>query len=489
MYCDEGVVDPTMTKTIWILRLGLLHACAHVYAHVPWGSPMPEDPGYPSDSDDEGQQSSSGASPAASAVNIPAPPAETGVYDGEALSSQANEAHALKTLEAVHSLKGEIECLEKQDPQPLQNAELLADPLSPFRACQTEPWDTSCVPSTVHEILRQTGLRAWQPGKGDTEEQCLLRIRKMCPAIRALVAKTRFHEGILSKAVISGKVGPKLGMHHRFEHLLARLRRKYCLQGVRQSRFSAWSFFSKEVANNACNKAKSPDVASEITKFVPSCSTGDGGARTYQLLAVRLHVVGKAKLALVEEVIRGSLAKSGRRTGKKLCEHQLDAHMTALIRAVLLEPLSGPAIDHPELEQNCLLACSCFSPATILDLSDEEGPVLWTVPTSQFEVEETSTRLLFRVKKAAVDALSSSFGTGVVPDFSKKNQTESDQPSVSVSYTPEAFRQRKNVLQYVEVMRRLLQKMLAWLGIVPLCSVYVFCFGGLGGSCVPYISI
>ena len=392
---------------------------------------------------------------------MPKPDLATGVYDAFDLPPEANEAHAIHTLEQVNDIKNEIKTLEKEEVRAIEVEEIVPDPLSPFRAAADNGApDDLPTPNTVQEILKLSSLATFKP-ENDTETHCLQRIRNMCPLIRRFVQKVRVHEGVLSKAVIHGEVKGRVGRYHQFEHLLAKLRRKYSLQGVRQSRFAAWAFFSKEVATKAREEMKNPDVAEGISKFIPSCFM-ENGKRSYQLLAVRLHVVGKPMLALVEEVIRGSLNKKGRRTGKKLCEHVLDSHLTASVRAVLLEPVSGPDPEAPKKDRTWVFSCSCRSPAAILQVHDEEGPILWVVPQSQYEVEETSIQLRFKVRVDAVDALSSANGSGVVPGIPKGSKDDPD-CSTRVSYTPEAFRSRKNIIQYVDIMRAMLFKTLGYM--------------------------
>ena len=390
---------------------------------------------------------------------MPKPNVESGVYDEFELHPSANEAHAIHTLEQVNDIKNEIKTLEKEEVHSVEVEEIVPDPLSPFRAAADNgAYDDHPTPNTVQEILKLSSLVAFKP-ENDTETQCLQRIRNMCPLIRRFVQKVRVHEGVLSKAVINGEVTGRVGKYHQYEHLLAKLRRKYSLQGVRQSRFAAWAFFSKEVSKKACEDMKSRDVAEGINKFTPSCFEVDG-KRSYQLIAVRLHVVGKPMLALVEEIFRGSLNKKGRRTGKKLCEHVLDAHLTASVRAVLLHPESGPDPEVAKEDRTWLFSCSCRSPAVILQVHDEEGPILWVVPPSQYEVEETSIQLRFKVRVDAVDALSTAHGKGVVPGIPKGSKEDPD-CSTRVSYTPEAFRSRKNIIQYVDIMRSMLYKTLS----------------------------
>lgn len=424
---------------------------------------------------------------------MPKPNVESGVYDEFELHSSANEAHAIHTLEQVNDIKNEIKTLEKEEVHSVEVEEIVPDPLSPFRAAADNgAYDDRPTPNTVQEILKLSSLVAFKPEK-DTETQCLQRIRNMCPLIRRFVQKVRVHEGVLSKAVINGEVTGKVGKYHQYEHLLAKLRRKYSLQGVRQSRFAAWAFFSKEVSKKACEDMKSKDVAEGINKFTPSCFEVDG-KRSYQLIAVRLHVVGKPMLALVEEVFRGSLNKKGRRTGKKLCEHVLDAHLTASVRAVLLRPQSGPDPEVAKEDRAWLFSCSCRSPAVILQVHDEECPILWVVPPSQYEVEETSIQLRFKVRVDAVDALSTAHGKGVVPGIPKGSKEDPD-CSTRVSYTPEAFRSRKNIIQYVDIMRSMLYKTLSlhdinqnipyiyiYLQFVKNCLIWVVFVGGGGMS-------
>ena len=415
-------------------------------------------------SDSEAEEEEKSKEEKSKPVVIPEPN-ESGVYDEEALAPSANEAHAVKTLEVIQDIKGDIENLEKESQAPVQHESLIqSDPLSPFRERESHAGeDSEPVPRVVGDILKIAGLRAFNPKASDSQDDALQRIRSLCPLIRTFVAKVRVHEALLSKAIIHGKVGQKCGRHHRLEHLLARLRRKYSLQGVRQSRFTAWAYFSQVVSDKAIATTGNPDAAEQLKMFVPSCHASNG-ARAYQIIAVRLHIVGMPQLALVEEVFRGSHRNGGRRSGKKLCEHPVDSQHAAVIRAVLLEPV-------PDAAGEFMFTCTCLSPAVVLNLQDEEGPILWNVPRSEYEIEETPVKLIVRVKKDAVLALSSVHGTGVIPAF--KGKVDSDKPTTQVSYTPESFRNRKNVLQYVDVMKSLLYKILVLIFSVSFHSSYI----------------
>ena len=232
------------------------------------------------------------------------------------------------------------------------------------------------------------------------------------------------------------------------EHVLARLRRKFELKGVRQSRFSAWSFFSKEVAEKACADIKDCTAAAALTKFIPSCHQLEDGSRKYQVIVVRLHLMDKPKFARVEEILRGSIKKK-RRGGKKLCESPLDAAMVGCVRAVFLEPQTV------DKDGSWIMTCTCRSPSAVLQVDDDDGVILWNVPDDQFQIEETPVALIFTIQKPAVEATKSAFGKGTVPVF---KAPEGSAPKTSVSYTKEAFKSKKVVMQYVHVMQKMLQK-------------------------------
>ena len=223
------------------------------------------------------------------------------------------------------------------------------------------------------------------------------------------------------------------------------------MNSTRQSRYTAWAYFSKI----ASQKAASPDGAagaSEISRFVPSCAVSAGGERRYQVIAIRAHVLGKPKFALVEEVIRGSLTKKGRRTGKKVAEHPVDAHMVAAVRGVVLEPVSKK-----DEEGMWHFRCTVRSPSAIFQVADEEGTLLWAVPENLVRVQETAVSLELAIKDEAYVALRSFNGTGDVPNFKAKAE---EPASVKVSYTIDAFKQKKHIIAYVDVMRKMLLKTL-----------------------------
>ena len=338
-------------------------------------------------------------------VHFPPPDPEVG-YDESSLSSSVKEAHAIASLEMVHSLKDDIVLLEEQDynkPVP----EVDEDPLSPFGGPKTEPLggDDMVVPKTVSEILKAVEMRQFKPPKKDSAMKCLERVRLLSQPMRLFVRKVRLHEKILSRAQITGKLQKHCGRHHRFEHMLARLRRKYALNAVRQSRFAAWAFFSSMVAKKASPDAKG---AAEFKQFIPSCSTSGPGERRYQIVAVRGHVLGKPMFALVEEVVRGSLTKKGRRTGKKVSEHPVDAAMVASIRAILLEPVAAK-----DAEGLWHFRATVKSPSGVFDMGDDDGSILWVVPEDMVSFEETPISLELWIKDEAYKALRSSGSTWI----------------------------------------------------------------------------
>lgn len=383
---------------------------------------------------------------------LPKPDPLKGAYEETDMSNQMKEAHALVSVEMMKQLKDEIVILQEKSQQPPVPEAETQDPLSPFGGPETEPIraPSGRVPNTLGQILTAADLRQFKPPKDDTEGNCLLRVRSLAQPIRSFVRKVRLHDRVLSRAQICGKVGKHCGRHHHFEHVLARLRRKYALNGVRQSRFAAWAFFSRHVASKANEQGK---AASEIHQFTPSCSTHADGSRRYQILVIRAHLLGKPQFCLVEEVIRGSLNKKGRRTGKKLSELPVDAHMVASIRGVLLEPVAAK-----DKEDMLRFRCTCRSPSGIFHVSDEDGTLLWVVPDDLFSVEETKISLDLLIHDTAFQALKSCEGGGCVPDFKSK----SEETKTGVSYTFEAFRQKKNIMAYVDVMRRMLLKILGF---------------------------
>lgn len=439
--CSVGISAETLRKQLveWWDEHGL--------SILLEGRAAPETEELGSDSEDEGDDTEDqDATDAAEPVHLPKPDPVKGIYDEAEIPKQMLEAHALVSMEVVKELKDEIVELQQKDMQaPVPEVEL-KDPLSPFGGPETEPTGAASanIPNTVGQILTAAGLRQFKPSAEDTEGSCLLRVRSLAGPIRLFVQKVRLHDKVLSRAQICGKVGKHCGRHHQLEHALARLRRKYSLNGVRQSRFAAWAFFSRQVATTANEKGT---AASEIQQFVPSCSTRPDGSRRYQILVIRTHILGKPQFCLVEEVIRGSLNKKGRRTGKKLSEMPVDAHMVASIRGVLLEPVAAKNQD------NMLrFRCTCRSPSGIFHLSDEDGTLLWVVPGDLFTVEETKISLELLIHDTAFQALKTCEGT--VPDF----KTKAESQTAVVSYTFEAFRQKKNIMGYVDVMKRMLLK-------------------------------
>ena len=371
------------------------------------GKVSPEDPDLGSESEDEEQVEGNKEAKSAG-IKMPEPDPDTGVYDETAISGHFNEAHALHSMETVKAIKTEMaDLLTKVKQEPIPELDQDHDPLSPFRTKEGPPQDDldGLPPQTARDVMGAAGLKKFEPEDGDTEEQCLERIRKLCPPMRAFVKRVRVTEKILSKAQIHGRASIK-GRHQLLEHLLARLRRKYSLQGSRQSRFAAWAFFSKTVSEKACRAVDDLEVAAELKQIIPSCCTDSDGNRLYQIVACRLHLIGKIEFALVEEVLRGSLDKKGRRKGKKLSEVGLESHLVGAVRGVMLQPVEV------EKSGDRVYKCTCRSPAAILQVADPEGVLLWSLPPAQYHVRETGTTLFIHIKKQAVEACSVIHGTG-----------------------------------------------------------------------------
>ena len=364
------------------------------------GKASPEEQEAGSDSEEEEETTE--------ATQLPKPDPVTGVYDEESVAGPCSEAHALHSVETVTAIKSEIvELLEEQQQKPAPE-NTAKDPMSPFKTKEKAevPMDQGLPLHTLRELMAEAGFKKFDPPEKDSDDLCLERVRRVCPHIRNFVKRVRVEEKILSRAQVLGQSSVK-GKHRLLEHLLARLRRKYSLQGSRQSRFAAWAFFSKAVSEKACQAAADLQAAAELKKLVPSCAMDEEGNRAYQIVACRFHVVGKVEFALVEEILRGSLDKKGRRTGKKLSEVGLESHMVGAVRGVLLEPAEQDA------NGDRTYKCTCRSPAAIFQVSDPEGVLLWNVPPGMYTTEETPTSLIIRMKKAAVDACKGITGTGV----------------------------------------------------------------------------
>ena len=408
-----------------------------------------------SDSEGEDVKKDGGS---AAPIQLPAADPVDG-YDEAKLPSNVKEAHAIASMEEVKKLKDEIVKLQETEPaKPVPEVDP-ADPKSPFSVRATESLHDEIDCRTVWDILGHGDFQRFKPPKKDNERLCLARIRSICPMIRSLVRRVRLYEQVLSRAVIEGKPNRNVGRYQLLVHHLARLRRKYALNTTRQSRFVAWSFFSRTVADRAIKKVKSipphPDEtqpATEIKAFTPSCHVLDG-QRCYQILAVRTHLLAKPKLVLVEEVIRGSIDRRGRRNGRKLTEQTLDAHMVAAVRGVILQPLGRKSEG-----EDWLFSCSCRSPSGVFETCDEDGCLLWQVDPKFYTVEEGSVELILKVKDLAVQCLLKMDGDGTVPSF--KAGAEEQKQTTKVSFTVEAFRNRRNVMLYVDVMNRMLAKSL-----------------------------
>ena len=395
-------------------------------------------------------------------VVMPAPDPMTGVYDEESIPTRVKEAHAIACVEMVGDLKKEIVALQDEDKHPEIPEVEPKDPLSPFGGPDEAPRDSEeRFPNTLGQILTQANLRTYKPPKPDSVLQSLERIRALAAPIRSFVRKARLNDKILSRSQILGKLGRHCGKHHHLEAVLARLRRKYSLNSQRQSRFTAWAYFSKMISQSAC---KDGFTAKPVSQFIPSCAMLSDGARKYQVTVIRTHVLGKAMFCLTEEVIRGSLTHKGRRTGKKLSELPVDPHMVASIRGVILEPAGS----EKNADGMWPFRCTCKSVSGIFSITDEEGSLLWMVPDDMFTVKETNISLEFLVHDKAVETMLL-FQSGQVPNM-KTKPTEA--PSTLTSYTVDTFRQRKNVLAYVDVVRKLLQKTLGtmfWNILEPSC--------------------
>ena len=422
--------------------------CHHVSPHAGnWTSDTAEDFFEDSDSEAEGADGAEkGSEKGAKPIHLPGPDPVLKAYDEDALPSQVKDAHTLMSLENVQELKEELDAMqeaEKQAPVPEEDGPQ-KDPHSPFNVKEKPENgnETFYVPHTVTHILKAAGFSKFD-AKEDTEEACLKRIRAMCPLIRDFIRRVRLDEGILSRAQICGKESV-VGRHQQLEHLLARLRQKYELQGTRQSRWTAWAHFTKVAAEKAQEKGGAAD---QLSSFTPSCVSDQDG-RKYQIIAVRLCLLSAPKFALVEELFRASTSRKGRKCGRKLSEVPLPSSMAASVRGILLEPVSM------DKNGNWEMKATCRSPAAVFQVYDEDGVILWNAPRDQFEVTETAISLKIFIKKAAVEACSASTIGGTIPNF----KAPSDEPKTAVSYTIEAFRNKKIVMQYVDVMKRMLFK-------------------------------
>ena len=416
-----------------------------------------EDLAEASDSEDEGSTSTGPQHP------------KIDKRDGTCDVEQPNdtrEAHAIHTMEVVNNLKDEIVALNERESAPVAVVDdRTKDPASPFSSRDLPEGGEGDVGNldctfTVRQILMKANLHSFEGQDDDNEMKCLERIRSLCPGIKQLVTHIRVHERVLSRANILGDdcVGkPGMNSHNYSMHLLARLRAKYSLNCQRQSRFTAWSTFAKQVADEVQQTSDKP-VANVIKSFSPSCNVTADGERIYQILVVRLHVCDRARFMLVEEIFRGSADKRKNGHGSKLVAQSLDAAFVKLIRGVLL----APAVEKGEKAKKSgkLFTCTCKSPAVIVKPCDEEGIVLWEVPSSSYCVEETSVSLNLWFDDAAVLALKEAYQKGWAPS-NKKEAGLGD----AISYTPEAFRHRKNVQAYVTIMKNMLAKRLglSWL--------------------------
>ena len=185
--------------------------------------------------------------------------------------------------------EGDVQCLSLLREEVKQRSEILELEASMLQQApaeasstklpMTEPSETG--PCTLEDILRHHSLQHF------TELAACRRVRSMAGSIRELVARVRVEEGILSANQVCQGAKP-LTEHAKMLQALSKAQQSFGLVANRQSRATAWTSFSKLVAENATSivqqshgDAQTAEVAQPICWFQPAHVTNDQGERRY----------------------------------------------------------------------------------------------------------------------------------------------------------------------------------------------------------------
>jgi hypothetical protein len=326
---------------------------------------------------------------------------------------------------------------------------------------------------TLYEILERCDLIDFWPDEGDSLQKSLERIRKLCPSFQEFVSQVRIAERFLRPGqVVEGKRA--LSKHAELLKQISKAQRSFCSAGSRQSRATAWMYFSKLVAEVAAGPAvltaSDPEAVScAITHFRPSvvlvastasgpeavsCAITHSSQRDYQVVAVRLHPCGVVMLGLVEALCRGSYNAKRKAVGSRNYEGTLEAQYCTIVHLCLFD-----VDEHDAGVDGLLFHASSKSQPVVVDPHNETGVILYEIPKAQYTLQETDIFLLLRLSKAAHQGMTKVTGTGLVPTSGKAVKSPAAGDAGDAVFTYDCFTCTKSgrakIENYMQVMRRL----------------------------------
>ena len=219
---------------------------------------------------------------------------------------------------------------------------------------------------SAHEVLARAtdkfSIVAWDFMSHDG---CLERIKWIVDEMKKFVTEVRIHEGVMSKAQITGGSGA-MSSHNRKEHDLAVQRMAYNVCSKRIARYAAWAFH--QTGQQTLVRKKLPDDEADsvvsFKTFVPACLKDQVGNRLYQVVTFRHPRTSRIELGLVYQLWRGAATRASTKVSSvprrlrvaKGVTHELDVKLTARVRLVVLEKV-----------ETSLYTCSCLSPTVVFD--------------------------------------------------------------------------------------------------------------------------
>lgn len=109
-------------------------------------------------------------------------------------------------------------------------------------------------PRTLPEILEKAGLASFQPKENDTVMSMLERARSLTKPMQRFVTVVRLGEDFLGQNKIMNHHLGSMSEYQRGVSAISQASKAFCLSGHHQSRASAWSNFSRLVAQKAQSK-------------------------------------------------------------------------------------------------------------------------------------------------------------------------------------------------------------------------------------------
>ncbi|CAE7705718.1 unnamed protein product [Symbiodinium sp. KB8] len=338
--------------------------------------------------------------------------------------------------------KEEIAALGKTVPEPAADPTPDTVEAAPALSPNKKPRPAA---KTLASMLEHAGFASFSPHEKDSDRRAVERCHELAPEIVKLVTEIREKEGFLSLAQIRGGTQRNKNRHNDLMHALAKAQRAYGLVGGAGS----WIKFSKMAAARAQEGEGDKPVAEPLSSFRPSVHRAPAGDdacnRSYQIVACRLHQLGEVKLAMIEQVWRGSIGRKSK-AGSKPCEAEVPAAACRWVHLVELQKLTSVTYQATSL-----------SPSWCMDPLSCDAAIFYGVPVET--VDENEWRILLYLDKEKVKAALKLQGVAMASsEPADDGQTESAELFTIHSFPPTKAG-RECMVRYMDKCRSMFERL------------------------------